>query len=308
MPQISIIIPTRNRCELLLRAIESARRAARSIEIVVVDDASEDQTPEVCRGLPDVRYIRVARRLGVSGARNVGLIASTSEYISFLDDDDLRLPGTIDTQVSLLADRPEAGMVYGGAMYGDQDCRPAGGSYPEKFPQGDVFWQLMIWNFIPCPTVVFRRDCLLRVGLLDDEAAGIEDWDLWIRIAEIYPVLALEQAVAVWRRPTPQSNQFTSRADRMHDRTFRWHKDKWLKLPRVRAAGTDRRRRISRSFADRATQQLIWEGAARLKDRDLRNFLRIVSKATRLYPLTFAMKTFSLGWSSVRRESQVQTG
>src|SRR5688572_7030615 len=216
MPQVSIIIPTRNRCESLLRAIESARRAASNVEVVVVDDASEDRTPEVCRGLADVRYIRVARRLGVGGARNVGIIASTSEYISFLDDDDLRLPGTVDAQIHLLADRPEAGMVYGRTLYGDQECQPKGGFYPDECPQGDVFWQLLRSNFVPCATVVFRRTCLLRVGMLDEAVPGIEDWDLWIRIAELYPVLAFEQPVAIWRQPTPTSTQFTSHPDRLH--------------------------------------------------------------------------------------------
>src|SRR2546423_15429498 len=109
MPKVSVIIPTRNRCALLPRAIESARRAGSSVEIVVVDDASEDQTPEVCRGVADIRYLRARSRLGIGGARNVGLAARTSEYTTFLDADDPRLPRSIDAQGQLLAGRPPAG-------------------------------------------------------------------------------------------------------------------------------------------------------------------------------------------------------
>ncbi len=66
MPKVSVIIATRNRCALLPRAIESARRASSDAEIVVVDDASEDQTREVLKGWTDVRYIRARRRLGAN--------------------------------------------------------------------------------------------------------------------------------------------------------------------------------------------------------------------------------------------------
>ena len=91
MPKVSVIIATRNRCSFLPRAVESARTAGREVEIVVVDDASRDQTAEVCDGWRDIKYIRLQRRLGPGAARNVGLIASTSRYITFLDDDDFSL-------------------------------------------------------------------------------------------------------------------------------------------------------------------------------------------------------------------------
>src|SRR5688572_29746879 len=99
MPKVNIIIATRNRCTLLQRAVESARRAGSDVEIIVVDDSSEDQTPEVCKTWSDVSYIRPKLKLGLGGARNVGLIASSAPYISFLDDDDVRLAGSIDMQV-----------------------------------------------------------------------------------------------------------------------------------------------------------------------------------------------------------------
>ena len=298
MPKVSVIIPTRNRCALLPRAIESARRAGSSVEIVVVDDASEDGTPEVCRVVNDIRYLRARHRLGIGGARNVGLIASTSEYITFLDDDDARLPGSIDAQVESLEAQPRAGMIYGKVLYGDEGCNPKGGSYPERCPQGDLFWQLMSWNFIPCPTVVFRRACLLRVGLLDEAAQGIDDWDLWIRIAEFYPVLATEQAVAIWRQPTPTSGQFSFRAERLHRRARHMHRDKWLRLPRAVEAGDERRREAALVFDERATQQMIWEASGALKAGRARDFVRVAFALARMYPLGASRRAFGAStWS-----------
>jgi len=126
MNKVSLIIPTFNRPHLLPRAVESARRAAREVEIIVVDDASSDSTASVCAALPDIKYVRLDRNQGVAGARNVGLLESRGDFIAFLDDDDLRLPGSLDHQVFLLAAHAEAGFVAGGVMLADQDCVPTG--------------------------------------------------------------------------------------------------------------------------------------------------------------------------------------
>src|SRR5258708_760698 len=109
MPSASIVIPTYNRPQLLRSAVESARAAGTDVEIIVVDDASTDETASVCRELSDIKYIRLERNQGVAGARNVGILASSSEFIAFLDDDDLRLPGSLDLQTAALAAAPEPG-------------------------------------------------------------------------------------------------------------------------------------------------------------------------------------------------------
>jgi glycosyltransferase involved in cell wall biosynthesis len=284
MAKVSLIIPTFNRPHLLPRAVNSALQAGSSVEVIVVDDASTDETASVCQSLSDIKYVRLDSNKGVAGARNEGLRASTSEYVGFLDDDDLRLPNSLDVQLNLLEAQPEAGMIYGRALYGDEQCRPKGDSYPDFCPQGDIFWQLMQWNFIPCLTVVFRRTCLERVGMLDETAAGVDDWDLWVRISELYPVLATDQAVAIWRQPTPTSGQFSFRAERMHRRARRLHRDKWLRLPRATQASEEWRNEALRAFADRATQQMIWEAASRLRVGRAMDSIRLAFEMARLYP------------------------
>jgi len=284
MAKVSLIIPTFSRPHLLPRCVESALKAGSSVEVVVVDDASSDETASVCQTLRDINYVRLDSNRGVAGARNEGVAASTGEYIGFLDDDDLRLPNSIDAQVNLLEARPEAGMVYGRAAYGDEQCRPKGGSYPDVCPQGDIFWELMQWNFVPCLTVIFRRACLDRVGLLDESGTGVDDWDLWVRISELYPVVATEETVAIWRQPTPTSAQFSFRAERMHRRAHRLHRDKWLRLPRAMEASEEFRNEAARAFADRATQQMISEARSRFRAGRALDSIRLSLELARLYP------------------------
>ena len=126
MVRTSVIIPTHRRPHLLPKAVESARDAGTNIEIIVVDDASLDETATVCRRLEGIRHIRLERNQGVAGARNVGLLNCKGEYVCFLDDDDLRLPGSLDLQARILDDHPEAGFVCGAMIMADQNYRPTG--------------------------------------------------------------------------------------------------------------------------------------------------------------------------------------
>src|ERR1700686_1043308 len=204
-PKASIIITTRSRPRLLPEAVESAQASGSDVEIVVVDDASSDETAEVCRDLSGINYVRVEHNQRVAGAPNIGLVASKGEYLSFLDDDDTRLENSLDAQVKALERDPQAGLIYGRAIWGDQEGPPGSRSYPSECHAGDVFWKLLSRNFIPYGSAGFRRSCLARVGLLDDSIPGLDDWDLWVRIAEIYPVLSAEKPIVVWRRSTPVS-------------------------------------------------------------------------------------------------------
>src|SRR5688572_5051378 len=94
MARVSVIIPTFNRPDLLPRSVESALRAGTDIEVIIVDDASCDRTATVCKALREVTYVRLDSNRGVAGARNAGLRASESEFVTFLDDDDRRLPNS----------------------------------------------------------------------------------------------------------------------------------------------------------------------------------------------------------------------
>jgi hypothetical protein len=292
MPSVSVIIPTHNRPRLLPRAVESALAAGTDVEVIVVDDASEDETAEVCRKLSGVRVVRLERNQGVAGARNVGILASSSDYVAFLDDDDLRLPGSLDRQVALLRSRPEAGMAYGQALVADQAGAAVGRPYPAQCPQGDVFWQLLRRNFIPCGSAVFRRSCLYRVGLLDEAAPGLDDWDLWIRIAELYAVAALEEPVSVWRKSSPDSGQGTSQAAALVARCRRQWLGRWARLPRALAATEAERREAWRHFSANMANHLVCEAGRALACGRFTQAALNASASLRLFPLEVARAPF----------------
>src|SRR5262245_60864105 len=119
MPRVSIVITTYNRSALLPHAIESAKQATGYPEIIVVDDCSTDDTPEVCSQIDAIHYVRLDANRGLAHARNTGINVSSSEFIAFLDDDDLRLPGSIDKQLHTIAADKNIALCYGQALIGD---------------------------------------------------------------------------------------------------------------------------------------------------------------------------------------------
>lgn len=288
MPAVSIIIPTHNRPDLLVRAVESAQAAGTNVEVIVVDDASTDGTAAVCRELKGIKYIRLERNQGVAGARNVGILESTGKYVAFLDDDDRRLPGSVDTQAAVLDANPEAGFVCGAMIMADQEYRPTGEVLLPSHHGGDVFWELLELDFPVMPlSTLIRKDCFLRVGLLNQRLEGIDDWDIFTRIAEIYPGLVIEEPMGVYRQPTPSSAQGSSSQAAQLRRAWR-HQRQLLRLPRARRATASKRRLIRRQAINRIADTLLWNAALHLPRGEFGAACANILGALRLNPLRLA--------------------
>ncbi len=120
MPDVSVIIPIYDRSEFLCTAIASVlAQTLQDFEIIVVDDASADDTQEVVGNLDDgrIRYIRHEINKGVAATRNTGVLNSKGKYIAFLDDDDEWFPEKLKKQFDLLETRPRiVGGVYTGSL------------------------------------------------------------------------------------------------------------------------------------------------------------------------------------------------
>lgn len=285
MPTASIIIPTHGRPHLLPQVVESARQAGTEVEIIVVDDASTGETASICQELQGIKYIRLDRNQGVAGARNVGILASSGKYVAFLDDDDLRLPGSIDVQVEALEANSGAGFVCGAMVMADQNYQPSGEVFLPSQTSGDVFWELMELDFPVMPlSTLIRKECLLRVGLLNPRLGGIDDWDIFVRIAEIYPVLIIEEPIGLYRQPTPSSAQGSSAQGAQLLRAAR-HQLRLLQLPRARAATVRYRRSIRQRTLNRIADTLLWSAARRLPEREFGFVCRNTLTALRLNPL-----------------------
>ncbi|MEP9410713.1 MAG: glycosyltransferase family 2 protein [Candidatus Brocadia sp.] len=188
MPKVSVVIPTYNRPEFLSSAIASVlNQTFQDFEIIVVDDGSKDNTPEVVNRLNNkkIKYIRNEINKGEAGARNTGIMNSNSEYIAFLDDDDEWLPEKLALQVDLLKNSPtKVGVVYTGYIEVDKTSRKI---LQKIFPikRGYIHRDLFIKNYVGVPsTVIVRRICFERIGLFDGNVVYPTDYDMWIRLSK----------------------------------------------------------------------------------------------------------------------------
>ncbi len=194
MKRVSVIMPTFNSENCLPAAIESVLgQTYKSLELIVVDDGSTDQTREVvCRYGDQVRYIR-QDNAGPSKTRNNGIRATDSELIAFLDSDDVWLPGKIQEQINLLEERSDLSVVFCDAELVDEGGRSYGsvwkqrGCYETMLDESQQlarpFATVMFMDCILPSAVLLRRTCLDRAGLFDESLRYVEDKDLWLRIA-----------------------------------------------------------------------------------------------------------------------------
>jgi len=140
-PLISVVIPTRNRAPHLQEALDSVFAQDGTgeefdMEVIVVDDASSDNTSEVVMNHAKVHYIRLPATRGSAAARNAGVRACSGEYVAFLDDDDIWFPHKLKQQIRVLKMHPEAAAIYSPCIVrseGQERVIPSGGQAPSGF-------------------------------------------------------------------------------------------------------------------------------------------------------------------------------
>lgn len=162
MPRVSIVIPTYNRAALLRQTLESAlAQSYRDIEVIVVDNASEDETPEVMAGYtasdPRVRYVRKPVNKGMIDSYNMGYRLSTGEFVRLLDSDDLITPEATALQVEALDNNPNVDVVYSRYWFIDGQSRKI--SLSETPPAGDeeTLRRMLQYNIVQINSALIRR-------------------------------------------------------------------------------------------------------------------------------------------------------
>lgn len=184
---VSIIIPTYNCRKYIRQAIESALgQTYKNIEIIVVDDGSSDNTREEIEDLisdKKISYIYQANK-GLPGARNTGIKHSKGEYLVFLDSDDIILPEKIMTQVGFVKVNPQVCLVYSRYQYFKNDNPDDVVSHPSALLRGNIYKDLIGGNFFIVHSVLVKKACVEKVEGFDESFRALEDWDLWIRMAE----------------------------------------------------------------------------------------------------------------------------
>ena len=203
-PQVSVVIPTRDRWELLQRALRGALgQTGVELEVVVVDDGSADGTPERLAGHSDerLRVVRHERSLGVARARNDGIAAAHGEWVAFLDDDDLWAPDKLSRQLAA-GERAGAALVFARVVELDASLRALRLMH---LPRAEGLERTLLdTNVIPTPSSVLARTELVReVGSFDEELRVLADWDLWLALAARGPAASCpEPLVGYLRHPS----------------------------------------------------------------------------------------------------------
>jgi glycosyltransferase involved in cell wall biosynthesis len=198
---VSVVVPTRNRAHLVRLSILSAlRQRGVDVEVIVVDDASTDDTAHMVSRLGDrrVRLLRQASNGGVSATRNRGIEEARAEWISFLDDDDLWSPQKLVLQLEALRNSRRTWAFAGDVTVGE-DLRVRGAP-PPPTPE-EVMEALPRFNPVPsgASNVIVRADALADVGPFDPNLRRTEDWDMWLRLARIGPPAYVPRPLVAYR-------------------------------------------------------------------------------------------------------------
>lgn len=183
-PDVSVVIPTRDRRALLAQTISHALgQRDVSLELIVVDDGSVDGTAEFLASIDDSRVTVIGGRGdGVAAARNVGLAEARAALVAFNDDDDLWAPDKLALQLAGLSTNPSARWICSGAVRVNNDLKVIAAE--RVWTSGDVSAVALAANPVPggASGVVADTALLRDVGGFDERFHVLADWDLWVRL------------------------------------------------------------------------------------------------------------------------------
>lgn len=205
IPLISIIIPTYNRKNLVLDAINSAiQQEPKNYEVIVVDDGSSDGTPEYLESLNLPIKIIGKENGGVSSARNAGIKAAQGKYIAFLDSDDLWLPDILKSQVEYLEIHPNIPLVYVDQHIDLKGKRIDLTRFTLKKHTHEHMSKFDLPGFAQSPpihisSIMVRKSIFYELGFFNEDLKIHEDTDMWNRISEKYELGYIEKPLAVFR-------------------------------------------------------------------------------------------------------------
>jgi hypothetical protein len=219
MVTVEILIPCYNYGKYLVDCVESVLSQKNvNVDILIIDDCSPDNTPEVCRQLMQrdsrIRVIRHETNKGHIATYNEGIAQISGDYFVLLSADDLLTPGALSRATALMEENPKIGMTYGQAIWFDKaDLPPA-----RTVQTGTSVWSGQKWirevcrsgkNFVVCPEAVVRTSIQRKIGGYNPALPHSGDMEMWLRIASISDIGRVNGADQAYYRAHPQSMQHT---------------------------------------------------------------------------------------------------
>lgn len=224
-PEVSVIIPTFNSSQFISETINSVlRQDFNNFEIIVIDDGSNDGTPDIV-----VQYHSLVRLIsqsnaGVCKARNRGISEAKGRFICLMDHDDFWFPSKLARQMQAFQEKPEAGVVYSAFIWWQPTSDSA---YPDpasyeltNYPNdidvdfsGWIYHQFLRDCWMLTSTAMFRAEVFAKCGAFDESLPYSEDWDLWLRISRQYPFIKLRRPTTLYRQHPQQGNRLIREID-----------------------------------------------------------------------------------------------
>src|SRR5579859_3937304 len=199
---VSVVVPTRDRPELLREALQSIRSikcAGVIFEIIVGDNGTTTETSQIAAAFGAMYFH--TEKTGSGAARNVAMRAATGDYIAFLDDDDLWTENHIHEHLKLFADDPEIDMVVGQIVNTDTERRSTYGPWPTQLPEGRQLIRFMLSGYFPqIGATVVRAGVRDTVGWFNEDLIGGQDWDWQLRVARRHGVGFVKQPCVLFRQ------------------------------------------------------------------------------------------------------------
>ncbi len=210
MLSVSVVVPAYNRAHFLNTVVDTVlSQTFTDLELIIVDDGSQDDTRLICMQLAErdtrVRYIYQNNK-GLPGARNMGIRAARGEFIALLDSDDLWEPTKLEKQWAVVEHNPDIDVIYCDYAKIDEAGQVYHVVHPPDTRLPTMYESLLYYNIVhgSASAVLIRKACFDRVGLFDEALHSLEDWDMWIRLAQFYRFAFVPEVLVYLRQHTGQ--------------------------------------------------------------------------------------------------------
>ena len=198
LPKVSIVTPSFNQAPFLEQTLRSVlEQDYPNLEYIVIDGGSTDGSLEIIQKYADqLAYWQSQPDQGQTDAINQGFDRASGEILAWLNSDDLLLPGAVSAAVRALHEHPEAAMVYGDALLINAEGKTIG-----KFPAAQTDYRKLRRGYVHIPQQAsfFRADLWRQVAPLDVSFYFAMDYDLWVRLAALAPLVYVPQLWAAFR-------------------------------------------------------------------------------------------------------------
>jgi GT2 family glycosyltransferase len=219
-PEVSVVVPVHNAAGLIVQTVRSilAQREV-SLEVLVVDDGSRDDSAAACLALGDPRLCALAKpQGGVSSARNVGIRAARGRWIAFCDQDDVWHPRKLALQLAALAAWPQARLGATGARlwlpgadgrHGDPLplLDDSAATQPNPRLAGWIYHEMLLQSCVLTSTALVERALAAEIGDWDEALPYGEDWDWWLRASRLSPFAYLAAPLVAYRQHLTQGSR-----------------------------------------------------------------------------------------------------